>query len=84
MSVFVPLMLSPRDAAAYLAVNRRTLSNLIRAKKIIARKSGTRTLVDVASLTACYESLPIKSEQFPLIFGERTHAQAKRKRKTRH
>ena len=45
-----PVALSPRDAAKFLAVSRRTITNLIRAKKITARKAGARTLVDVASL----------------------------------
>ena len=62
MSLFVPLELSPRDAAAYLAVSRRTLSDLIRKGKVASRKSGTRTLVDMASLQAYYEALPIKSD----------------------
>lgn len=86
MSAFGPLTLSPRDAAPYLAVSRRTLSNLIRSKKITARKSGTRTLVDVKSLTAYYESLPIKTEHLPLIFGEQAHVRPKSRprKKTRH
>jgi excisionase family DNA binding protein len=79
MSMFVPLALSPREAAAMLAVSRRTLSDLIRKGKVAARKAGTRTLVDVKSLTAYYETLPIKSEHLPLVFGERAHVQTKRK-----
>jgi excisionase family DNA binding protein len=82
--MFTPLALSPRDAAAYLAVSRRTLSDLIRKGKVAARKAGTRTLVDVKSLQSYYEALPIKSEHLPLVFGQRAHAQTKRKRKTRH
>jgi excisionase family DNA binding protein len=73
LPAFQPIALSPRDAAAYLAVSRRTLSNLIRKGKVAARKSGTRTLVDVKSLQAYYEALPIKSEHLPLVFGERAH-----------
>lgn len=82
--MFVPIALSPHDAAAYLAVSRRTLSNLIRSGKVAARKAGTRTLVDVKSLTAYFESLPPKVGASPIIFGERAHAQTKRKRKMRH
>jgi excisionase family DNA binding protein len=81
---FQPIALSPCAAAAYLAISRRTLSNLIRSKKITARKAGTRTLIDVSSLQAYYETLPIKSEHLPLVFGEPAHAQTKRKRKTCH
>ena len=47
-----PLTLSPREAAAFLSISKRSLSRLIRAGKIEARKAGTRTLVDVASLKA--------------------------------
>jgi hypothetical protein len=41
---------SPRDADAYLSISEPSLSRLISAKKIEARKDGT--LVDVAPLTA--------------------------------
>jgi excisionase family DNA binding protein len=61
MSALEPLALSPSDAAAFLSVSKRTLSRLIRARKIVARKDGTRTLVDVASVKAYYESLPLKA-----------------------
>jgi hypothetical protein len=49
-----PLALSPRDAAAFLSISKRSLSRLIRAGKIEARKHGPRTLVDVPSLKAYY------------------------------
>ena len=81
--MFTPLALSPRDAAAFIGVSKRTLSNLIRSKKIAARKLGTRTLVDLASLTGYYQTLPVKTEHLPLVFGERAHAQTKRQ-KRRH
>jgi len=73
MSAIEPLALSRREAAAYLAVRKRTLSRLIRAKKIAAREHGPRTLVDVASLKAFYESLPLKTDHAPRVFGERAH-----------
>jgi excisionase family DNA binding protein len=60
------LALSPRDAAAFLAVSKRTLTRLIADKKIEARKSGPRTLVDVASLKAYYASLPKITRPAPL------------------
>jgi hypothetical protein len=44
--------MAPRDAAAHLSISERSLSRLISAKKIEARKDGPRTLVDAASLTA--------------------------------
>jgi hypothetical protein len=62
------------------------LPNLIRSKKIAARKHGVRTLVDVANLKSYYESLALKTDHAPLIFGERAHVKTKRKSesKTRH
>jgi excisionase family DNA binding protein len=84
MPAIEPLALSPREAARYLSYSKRTISNLIRSKKIIARKDGTRTLVDVASMKAYYESLPLKTDHPPLVFGERAHVRPKPKRKTRH
>jgi excisionase family DNA binding protein len=56
MSPVEPLALSPREAAAYLSISKRTLSRLIRSKTVAARKAGLRTLVDVASLKAYYDS----------------------------
>ncbi len=69
MSVIDPLALSPRDAAAFLSISKRSLSRLIRARKIEARKNGPRTLVDVASLKAYYASLPKKTDHVPIVFG---------------
>jgi hypothetical protein len=44
---------------------------LIARRKIAARKDGVRALVDVASLKAYYEALPLKTDHAPLIFGKR-------------
>jgi excisionase family DNA binding protein len=56
-----PLALSPMAAARFLSISKRTLSRLIAAGKIVARKDGSRTLVDVTSLKAYYASLPVKA-----------------------
>jgi excisionase family DNA binding protein len=61
-----PLALSPRDAAALLGVSKRTLTRLIAAKRIMARKSDHRTLVDVGSLKTYYASLPAITQPAPL------------------
>lgn len=53
-----PLALSPEDAAAFLSISRRSLSDLISAETVEAKKHGVRTLVDVESLKAYYASLP--------------------------
>ena len=67
-----PLAVPPNEAARLLAVSRRTISRLIRARKLVARKHGKRTLVDVESVKAFYASLPpITGPR--LLFGERAH-----------
>jgi excisionase family DNA binding protein len=68
MSTLEPIALSPRDAAQFLSISKRSLSRLIRARKIEARKDGPRTLVDVASLKAYYEALPLKTDHASLLF----------------
>ena len=83
MPTIEPLALSPRDAADCLSVSKRTVSNLIAAGKIEARKNGTRTLVDVASLKTYYASLPLKADHAPLVFGRRAHVVPCSRRKTR-
>jgi hypothetical protein len=54
---------------------------LIGSKKIAARKAGPRTLVDVASVKAYYQSLPLKTDHAPLVFGERAHIRPRPHRK---
>ena len=83
MPAIEPFALSPRDAADCLSVSKRTVSNLIAAGKIKARKNGTRTLVDVASLKTYYASLPLKADHAPLVFGRRAHVVPCSRRKTR-
>jgi hypothetical protein len=46
---------------------------LIRSRKLVARKVGKRTLVDVESVKAFYAGLPIKADSTPLVFGERAY-----------
>jgi hypothetical protein len=55
-----PLALPPLAAAQFLSISKRSLSRLIAAGKIVARKEGSRTLVDVESLKGYYTGLPIK------------------------
>ena len=79
-----PLALPPREAAAVLSISKRNLSRLIRAGKIEARKAGTRTLVDFASLKAYYASLPKKTNDLPITFGRRAHVVLRPRRQVRH
>jgi hypothetical protein len=55
-----PLALAPLSAARFLSISKRSLSRLIAEGKVVARKEGTRTLVDVESLKGYYASLPMK------------------------
>lgn len=79
------LALSPRDAAAFLGVSKRTLTRLIADKTIVARKSNSRTLIDVASLKSYYAGLPIITRPAPLYCSIATpKARMKAERKMRH
>jgi hypothetical protein len=55
-----PLALPPLAAAQFLSISKRSLSRLTAAGKVVARNEGSRTLVDVESLKACYAALPVK------------------------
>ena len=79
-----PLALSPAAAARYLSISKRTISRLIADGKIVARKAGPRTLVDVASLKAYYEALPKKTDHPPIVFGRRAHAVLRPRSQVRH
>jgi excisionase family DNA binding protein len=78
-----PLAISPRDAAAMLAISKRTVSRLIRSRKLVARKVGKRTLVDVESIKAFYATLPQITEP-RLLFGERAHVRPRSRGVLRH
>jgi hypothetical protein len=55
-----PLALAPLSAARFLSIGKRSLSRLVTGGEIVARKDGTRTLVDVESLKVYYTNLPVK------------------------
>jgi len=84
MGTLEPIALSPRDAAQFLSISKRSLSRLIARRKIIARKDGVRTLVDVASLKSFYESLPLKTDHTPLVFVHPVTDRRHRARKGSH
>ena len=71
MPTLEPLALSPRDAAAFLSISKRSLSRLIAARKIAALKDGVRTLVNVASIKAYYAALPLKTDHAPSVGRDR-------------
>ncbi|HVU43786.1 MAG TPA: helix-turn-helix domain-containing protein [Xanthobacteraceae bacterium] len=77
-----PLAVPPNEAARLLAVSRRTVSRLIREHKLVARKLGKRTLVDVESVKAFYAGLPAITGP-RLLFGERAHVRPRPRRKAR-
>jgi excisionase family DNA binding protein len=84
MGTLEPIALSPRDAAQFLSISKRTLSRLIARRKIAARKDGVRTLVDVTSLKAYCEALPLKADQGPLVFVHPVTGRRHRARKGSH
>jgi excisionase family DNA binding protein len=47
-----PLLLNKRQAAALLNVSERTVSNLLRLRRLVARKVGARTLIPRSSIEA--------------------------------
>jgi hypothetical protein len=53
---------------------------LIREHKLVARKLGKRTLVDVESVKTFYAGLPIKQTSVPLVFGRRAKRQLEARR----
>ena len=75
-----PLAVPPNEAARLLAVSRRTVSRLIRERKLVARKLGKRTLVDYSSIRTYYEALPAITGP-RLLFGERAHVRPHPRRK---
>jgi hypothetical protein len=56
-----PLAISPKSAASALSITSRAVYLLLADGKLVARKLGTRTLIDYASFTAFYRSLPVKT-----------------------
>ena len=56
-----PLALSPKGAASALSITSRAVYFLIADGKLKARKLGSRTLIDYASVRAFYNSLPAKT-----------------------
>ena len=65
-------------------IAKRSLSRLIADGKIVARKEGSRTLVDVESLKAYYAGLPVntvdvaKKKALALTAGQRVACQHQR------
>ncbi|HEY1598496.1 MAG TPA: helix-turn-helix domain-containing protein [Pirellulales bacterium] len=84
MGTLEPIALSPRNAAQFLSISKRTMSRLISSRKIVARKDGKRTLVDVASLKAYYASLPLKTGFVPLVFVHPITGRRHRSRRASH
>jgi excisionase family DNA binding protein len=59
VKIVEPAALSPEGAAEYLSISRRALYFLLADKVLIARKAGSRTLIDFESVKAYYKSLPL-------------------------
>jgi excisionase family DNA binding protein len=56
-----PLAISPKAAASALSITSRAVYLLLADNKLTARKLGSRTLIDYASVTDFYKSLPAKT-----------------------
>lgn len=54
-----PIFLSVGEAAKVLAVSKWSVWQSLRLGKLSARKYGRKTLIEVASLKACADALPI-------------------------
>ena len=72
-----PFAMSPDAAATLLSVNKRTIYRLVAEKKLIARKEGSRSLVDYQSVKKHYESLPLGH----VSRGQAVYHQARRGRR---
>ena len=48
----IPLVYSVRETALALGVSSRTIRNLLRAKQLVRRKIGSRTLIPISSVEA--------------------------------
>ncbi|WP_119417988.1 helix-turn-helix domain-containing protein [Desertibaculum subflavum] len=53
-----PLFVSPTEAAKLLGIGRTKFYELLAAGEVEARRLGTRTLVDTASIAALADRLP--------------------------
>lgn len=53
-----PISLPIEEAAKAVGLSRRYLDGQIAAGNLIARKAGSKTLVDVADLRAWFNNLP--------------------------
>jgi excisionase family DNA binding protein len=56
-----PLAISPKAAASALSITSRAVYLLLADGKLTARKHGSRTLIDYASVKAYYAALPAKT-----------------------
>jgi hypothetical protein len=56
-----PFAMSPVAAGASLSLTKRQIYNLITDGVLIAKRSGSRTLVDFESVKKYYASLPLKT-----------------------
>lgn len=56
-----PIALTVKGACATLSISRTTLYEEIAAGRLIAKKSGTKTLIPTTSAKAWLDSLPAKA-----------------------
>jgi excisionase family DNA binding protein len=68
---------STADACRQLGVSRRTLSNMIRDGRLVARKLGRKTLIDGAALESCWKGLPLVEGPAPINSPRQNFLQAR-------
>jgi excisionase family DNA binding protein len=81
MSAAEPLSLSPQGASEYLSLSKPTLYRLLAAGTIKGKRSGTRTMIDGASVRAYYKSLPDFVSGTPAPNAPRLQRPTKHRRK---
>jgi hypothetical protein len=72
----VPALRSTRETEAILSVSHAQLYRLINARRLDARKIGSRTLITTASIEAFLAALPKFGEPEHAVVG--THAKSQR------
>jgi excisionase family DNA binding protein len=59
-TIIEPAALSPEHAGTYLSLTKRQIYFLLADGVLIAKRSGSRTLVDFQSVKKYYDGLPLK------------------------
>jgi len=75
-----PLSLSLKDSAKTLSITPRAVYLLIADGKLVARKLGSRTIIDYQSIKSYHASLPLKTVAASIPNAPQSAAPAPRRR----